>query len=182
VDISGIEGRDAIEDFDKINNELDKYNDILSNKEQIVVANKADLLFEDDRFSDFKAEMDSRGYRVFSISAATGQGVEELMMYVTEALDNIEEVVLHQPVEEHVLYDVDPDDKGYEIKVEGDVYYVTGDRIDRIVFSTDFENIESLRRFQGILDKIGVFTELREMGIDDGDTVNINGFEFDYYE
>ena len=182
VDISGIEGRDAIEDFDLINQELEKYNEVLSKKKQIVVANKADILFETDRFDAFKKEMTSRGYDVYSISAATGQGVEELMLQVTEELDHIEDVVLYEPVDEHTLYEMVEDKSAFDIKVEGEVFFVTGDSIDRIVFSTDFESIESLRRFQSILGRMGVFDGLREAGIDDGDTVNINGFEFDYFE
>jgi len=182
VDVSGIEGRDAIEDFDKINEELEKYNDILSKKKQVVAANKTDLLFESDNYEKFKKEMESRGYVVFPISAATGNGVDELMRYVTEELDKIEDVVLFEPVEDHMIYEMKPEGPEFEITVEKEVYYVKGVGIDRLMFSTDFEDVESLRRFQSILMKKGVFEKLREMGIEDGDTVNINGFEFDYFE
>jgi len=182
VDVSGVEGRNPIEDFDKINEELASYDDRLASKVQVVAANKTDIIYDEEVYDDFIKEMESRGYKVFPISAATNQGVTELMQYVTGELDHIEDVVLVE-VDDHVVYEVEQD-KNQEIhyEVEGDVYTVSGTPIERLVYSTDFSDVESLRRFQNVLMKMGVFEELRNMGIEDGDTVKIFDFEFDYYE
>lgn len=182
VDVSGCEGRDPIEDFDKINEELSSYDERLSGKVQVIAANKTDIIYDETVFEGFVKEMTSRGYKVFPISAATQRGVVELMQYVTNELDNIEDVVLVD-IDEHAVYEVETD-KNQEIyyEVESDVYTVSGTPIERLVYSTDFNDVESLRRFQNVLMKMGVFERLREMGIEDGDTVKIFDFEFDYYE
>jgi len=183
VDVSGVEGRNPIEDFDNINKELHQYDERLSNKVQVIAANKTDIIYDEEVFNDFVKEMESRGHKVFPISAATQQGVTEMMQYVTHALDDIEEVVLVDIDDTHVIYGVEADkNQKIEYHVKGDVYTVSGIPIDRLVYSTDFTDVESLRRFQSVLTKMGVFEELREMGIEDGDTVKIFDFEFDYYE
>lgn len=182
IDVSGCEGRDPIEDFETINEELASYDERLSNKVQVIAANKTDIIYDEEKYNHFVKEMTSRGYKVFPISAATQQGVVELMQYVTYELDNIEDVVLIE-IDEHAVYEVQTD-KNQEIyyDVTEDVYTVSGTPIERLVYSTDFSDVESLRRFQNVLTKMGVFERLREMGIEDGDTVKIFDFEFDYYE
>lgn len=182
VDVSGVEGRNPIVDFDTINEELASYDEKLSKKVQIIAANKTDIIYDEDVFNEFVKEMESRGYKVFPISAATQQGVTELMQYVTQELDHIEDVVLVE-IDDHIDFGVE-EDKNQEViyEIKGDVYSVGGVPIDRLVYSTDFTDVESLRRFQSILTKMGVFEELRELGIEDGDTVKIFDFEFDYYE
>jgi GTP-binding protein len=148
----------------------------------VIADNKTDIIYDEEVYNNFVSEMESRGYKVFSISAATNQGVTELMQYVTMELDNIEDVVLVE-VDEHMVYEMDEDQhKEILYSREGDVYIVDGTPIERLVYSTDFNDVESLRRFQNILMKEGVFEKLREMGIEDGDTVRIFDFEFDYYE
>lgn len=183
VDVSGVEGREPITDFDTINAELDQYDIRLTQKTQVIAANKTDIIFDQEKYDAFISEMEGRGYKVFPISAATNQGVQELMQYVTETLDTIEDVVLVETDDAHVVYEVQ-EDKNEEIEysVKGNVYYVGGIPIERLVYSTDFNDVESLRRFQNILLKRGVFDDLRKLGIEDGDTVNIMDFEFDYYE
>ncbi len=183
VDVSGVEGRDPIVDFDTINSELSQYDDRLTKKVQVIAANKTDIIFDEEVYDNFIKEMESRGYKVFPISAATNQGVQELMQYVTSQLDTIEDVVLVDTDDAHVVYEVQANkNEEIEYEVKGDVYYVGGTPIEALVYSTDFNDVESLRRFQNILLKRGVFEKLREMGIEDGDTVNIMDFEFDYYE
>lgn len=183
VDVSSVEGRNPIEDFDNINTELAQYNDALIKKVQVIAANKTDIIYDDGIYNEFIKEMEGRGYKVFPISAATNQGVNELMQYVTQALDNIEDVVLVEIDDAHVVYEVKEDQNNEVIyAIEKDVYVVSGTPIERLVYSTDFNDVESMRRFQSVLIKMGVFDELREMGIEDGDTVRIFDFEFDFYE
>lgn len=180
VDVSGLEGRDPVEDFEKINLELERYSPLLTERVQIVAANKIDLLYERDDLEYFMAEMKRRGYEVFPISAATGEGIDNLMHYVTQRLDTIEPPVLHEIVEP-VAAEAELDQTLRYSKV-GDLYVVDGLPMERLVYSTDFTDVESLRRFQEILRKTGVIDELRKMGVQDGDTVRIESFEFEFYD
>ena len=182
VDISGIEGRDALEDFDKINDELRLYNERLSTRPQVVVTNKADILEDESIFEDFKNELESRGYKVFKMSAATRQGVDEVIAYVTQLLQEVEDVEL---VTEEEMYRPELDvqeEEGLTIEVDEDgVYVVEGKALRRIMYSVNFDDMESLQYFQKAMESQGVFDQLREMGIEDGDTVRIYELEFEFY-
>ena len=182
VDISGIEGRDALEDFDKINDELRLYNERLSTRPQVVVANKADILEDESVFEEFKNELESRGYKVFKMSAATRQGVDEVIAYVTQLLQEVEDVEL---VTEEEMYRPELDvqeEEGLTIEVDEDgVYVVEGKALRRIMYSVNFDDMESLQYFQKAMESQGVFDQLREMGIEDGDTVRIYELEFEFY-
>ena len=182
VDISGIEGRDALEDFDKINDELRLYNERLSTRPQVVVANKADILEDESIFEDFKNELESRGYKVFKMSAATRQGVDEVIAYVTQLLQEVEDVEL---VTEEEMYRPELDvqeEEGLTIEIDEDgVYVVEGKALRRIMYSVNFDDMESLQYFQKAMESQGVFDRLREMGIEDGDTVRIYELEFEFY-
>ena len=183
VDVSGVEGRNPIEDFENINSELKEYDPRLGEKVQVVAANKIDILYDEDMYQDFLKKMEAMNIKVFPISAATNQGVTELMQYVTMALDDIEDVVLVDSAEAEKIYTIEEDQNQIiEYYKDGDVFVVDGTPIERLVYSTDFNDVESLRRFQSMLGKQGVFDKLRDMGIEDGDTVRIFDFEFDYYE
>lgn len=181
VDISGHEGREPYEDFCIINKEVFGYSDRLSTRKQVVAANKMDLLEDNEVYEAFKAKIEADGYRVFPISAATGEGVDELLNYVTTMLDTIVDEPLIDE-EDFFIEDLDISDVN-EIKFfkDEDVYCVEGQFIERILFSTDLTDIESLRRFQNVLKLRGVFDHLREMGIEDGDTVRIFEVEFEFY-
>jgi len=182
VDISGIEGRDALEDFDKINAELRLYNERLSTRPQVVVANKIDILEDESIFEDFKNELESRGYKVFKMSAATRQGVDDVIAYVTQLLQEVEDVEL---VTEEEMYRPELDvqeEEGLTIEVDEDgVYVVEGKALRRIMYSVNFDDMESLQYFQKAMESQGVFDQLREMGIEDGDTVRIYELEFEFY-
>ncbi len=187
VDVSGIEGRDPINDFDMINNELRLYDEILANKPQIVAANKTDLIFNDEakaRFDDFIEYVENKGYDVFPISAATKNGISDLMLEVTKMLNAL-------PVEELIYeaYDFDDDERSEEItKIEAsyieaeDVFLLNGLQLKRILDATDFEDMAALRYLQKYLDKKGVIERLKEMGLTDGSTIRIGDFEFEYYD
>ena len=181
VDISGLEGRDALEDFDKINDELKLYNEKLSTRPQVVVANKMDILEDESVFEDFKAELENRGYKVFKMSAATRQGVDDVIAYVSELLQNAEEIEL---VSEEEMFRPELDevkDEGLQVEIEDGVYVVSGKSLRRIMYSVNFEDMESIQYFQKAMESQGVFDKLREMGIEDGDTVRIYEIEFEFY-
>lgn len=180
IDISGVEGRDPIEDFNKINEELKKYSVKLWDRPQIIAANKADMLFDEEVFENFKKKLEEMGYnRVFKISAATNQGLEELMKEAAQLLSTI-------PVQELEIKDEDryiPEEKRftYEInEVEEGIFEVTGSFVDRLLNSVNVNDPDSLRYFHKVLRNKGVMDELKEKGIQDGDTVRLNDFEFEF--
>ena len=181
VDISGLEGRDALDDFDKINGELKLYNEKLSTRPQVVVANKMDILEDESVFEEFKNELEGRGYKVFKMSAATRQGVDDVIAYVSELLQNAEEIEL---VSEEEMFRPELDevqDEGLQVEIEDGVYVVSGKSLRRIMYSVNFEDMESIQYFQKAMENEGVFDKLREMGIEDGDTVRIYEIEFEFY-
>lgn len=182
VDISGIEGRDPYTDFCTINNEVFGYSKRLSTRKQVVAANKMDLLMDDEAYRTFEEKIKAEGYPVFPISAATGEGIEALLNHVTTLLDSIED----EPLIDEEDYFVEPlnvaDPNEIRYFKDDEVYCIEGEFIERILYSTDLTDIESLRRFQNVLKTRGVFDHLREMGIEDGDTVRIFDLEFEFYD
>lgn len=182
VDISGVEGRDAVEDFDKINEELKLYNEKLATRPQIVVANKADLLYDKSIYEKFKLTMEERGYEVFKMSAVTRDGVDAVIDRVSQILAESDDIEL---VSEDEIYRPELDDteeEGLNVEVdENGVYVVTGKELRRIMYSVNFDDMESLQFFQKQMETKGVFDKLREMGIEDGDTVKIYELEFEFY-
>ncbi|WP_455099412.1 GTPase ObgE [Peptostreptococcus stomatis] len=182
VDISGIEGRDPIDDFEKINEELRLYNEKLASRPQIVVANKSDLLFDETIYENFKKTMEEKGYEVFKMSAVTRDGVDQVIDRVIQLLNEVEDVEL---VSQEEMYrpELDVDDEG-GLKVEIDedgIYVVTGKELRRIMYSVNFDDMESLQFFQAQMESKGVFDMLRQAGIEDGDTVKIYELEFEFY-
>ncbi|SHI48392.1 GTP-binding protein [Clostridium cavendishii DSM 21758] len=185
VDISGVEGRNAIEDFIKINEELKKYNVKLWDRPQIVVANKADMLFEEEVYENFKKEINKMGYdKVFKMSAATYEGVEDVIKAAAEILSNIPVTDLEISEDERFI----PEERRftYDIHVEAgeeegtNVYIIEGTFVDRILTAVNVNDPDSLKYFHKVLKNKGIFDELREMGIQDGDFVRLNDFEFEY--
>lgn len=182
VDISGIEGRDPIDDFEKINEELRLYNEKLASRPQLVVANKSDLLFDETIYENFKKTMEEKGYEVFKMSAVTRDGVAQVIDRVSQLLNEVEDVEL---VSQEEMYrpELDVDDEG-GLKVEIDedgIYVVTGKELRRIMYSVNFDDMESLQFFQAQMENKGVFDMLRQAGIEEGDTVKIYELEFEFY-
>ena len=182
IDVSGIEGRNPIEDFDTINEELKKYSEELSEKEQIVVGNKTDIIYDNDIAESFKTEMENRGYKVFMISGATKKGVDELMKYTYERLSQI-------PVPEAVrVVDIDTivrpgkDDSFEVIKEAEGIYIVEGNLPEKLINSTNFTDYESLQYLQRALIRSGIVDALKEKGAKEGDTIIIDESQFDFVE
>ena len=184
VDISGIEGRDPFEDFVTINEELKKYSIKLWDRPQIVVANKCDMLYDEQVFEDFKKKVNELGFdKVYKMSAATRDNVDVVIKEAARMLQDI-------PVTDLVISDEEryiPEDKKftYEIRIEPNeegtnTYIVEGSFVDRLLSAVNVNDADSLRYFHKVLNNKGVLSELREMGIEDGDMVRLNDFEFEY--
>lgn len=178
VDVSGIEGRNPIEDFDIICEEMEKFNPELAERPQIVVANKTDIITNEESYLVFRKEMEARGLQLFEISAATKRGTRELMLYVSSLLKELPKPEFR--VEEDWLDQPPMNDDDFEIVVENSVYDVRGSRIEKIVNSTNFDDYESLQFFQRALRNLGVIDALEEKGIEEGDTVKLYEIEFEY--
>ena len=181
VDISGLEGRNALEDFDAINGELKLYNEKLSTRPQVVVANKIDILEDESVYEEFKTTLEERGYKVFKMSAATREGIDDVIAYVSQILKDAEEIELVSEEELYVPELDDDEEEGLQVEIEDGVYVVTGKSLRRIMYSVNFEDMESIQFFQKTMESQGVFDKLREMGIEDGDTVKIYDIEFEFY-
>ena len=182
VDVSSIEGRNPIDDFEIINSELSKYDMELEERPQIIAANKTDIIQDEAIYSKFIDYMSENGYEVFPISAATGKGVDELMKHVFTELTKLPPVKEFEPDPEpfEEIYDIS-NEKGYSIEIdENGVYVISGSWIDAVGGSVNFSDRESLQYFQRALVRKGVIDELAEMGVEEGSTVRIGDLEFDF--
>ena len=180
VDVSGSEARDPIEDFDAICEELKNYSVDLSNRPMIVAANKIDLMMpESDNLERLRAHVEAKGYELYEISAGTTQGTRKLMQVVAEKLRTLPPVTIYEP--EYVVPMVQTGDYGeFDIQHEGNVWVVSGLWIERMVNNINFDDYESRNYFDQLLRKSGLFKQLEEMGIQDGDVVSIDDLEFEY--
>ncbi len=180
IDVSGSEGRDPVEDLETINGELSHYSPALAQRPQIVVANKCDILPEDsDNLERLKARAEEEGYLFMTLSAASMQGVRELVGVIYNELQKLPPVTVFEP--EYVpLQEEIPDERDVDISVVDGVYVVTGRWIDKIVASVNFDDYESRMYFERVLRKAGIFDRLEEAGIQEKDTVDVGGIQFEY--
>lgn len=184
VDISGIEGRNPIEDFKMINEELKLYNEKLSEKPMIIALNKSDLDFNNNA-EDFIKEYSDQ-YQIFKISAATTAGIKELVDAVSELLatsdlkefDPMEEVD-HDFLEEYYNREIEYD---LNFRKENDIYVVDGKRVDNLLAKANLDDYDGKMYFEKTLREMEVFDKLKEMGIQEGDSVAFGDLVFEYYE
>lgn len=179
LDTSGSEGRDPIEDFYKINKELSQYNIKLMNKPQIIVANKMDIPEAEEGLRKIKEEFEPKGYKIYSVSAATREGIEELKYAIWDLLSNTE--IIYETFDEEFIH-VEEVEDSIIVKKENGEYIVEGSFIERLLGSTYFDDVDSLRYFQDMLRKKGVIDELKELGIQEYDPVFICGYEFEFFD
>jgi len=187
VDVSGIEGRDPIDDFEKIMAELRSYGKAVAEKPMIVAASKMDLISEDDEgYLAFKKYIEDRGLEVYPISAPLGLGVKELLYAAARALEKAE---LDPPPEaEYEYFDFEADeakDERYrEVRVrrENGEFVLEGEQLRKIFDSTNFNDMGSLRYLYKYIENSGALGRMREMGLEEGDTVRIDDFEFEFWD
>ena len=183
VDVSGIEGRDPCEDFDVINAELAKFNEELAERPQIVAANKSDMASE-EQIEKFRKYIEDKNIPFFCISAATTQGTSELIKKVSEILDTLPPIKEFEaePIPQEELDEMLGVDKKFEVTVEDGIYFVDAPWIQPIMRTVDPDDYSSLQYFQRVLINSGIIAKLEEMGIQEGDTVSLEGFEFDFID
>ncbi len=176
VDVSGIEGRDPIDDFQTIMKELSLYNPELAVRPQIVVGNKSDLIQESDSFADY---IKAQGYDYFPISAATGAGVDALINHIASMLDTIPAIPVYEAEE---LEEEEIDETVFEILKHDGLYEVAGPYVDKLLRGINFGDDDSIRYFQRAIKARGIIEALREAGVGEGDTVLFGEMEFDFVE
>ena len=179
VDISGSEGRDPVLDFETINKELKKYSPQLAGRPQVVAANKIDIATDDSVTDAFKEFINKLGYKLFLISAATNNGVKDLINYVASELSKLPPIMVFESD-----YIPKPLLKGSpeEIIIEhyDDVWSLEGEWLERLVGNINFTDYESRMYFDKVLRNVGIYKRLEEMGMQEGDTVSIYNLEFEY--
>ena len=179
LDVSGVEGRDPIEDYKIINRELANFSEELAECPQIVAANKADMATQ-EQIERLRTFIEGEGHHFFVISAATTQGIDALMQDVAGVLETLPPIKAYEPeplTEEELAA---RSSGGFEVEVVDGVYYVDAKWVEPILRTVDMDDYSSLQYFQRVLQSSGIIEKLEEMGIQEGDTVNILGFEFDY--
>ena len=180
VDVSGSEDRDPIEDFEKINAELRDYSPELAERPMIVAANKCDLIQEgSDNLERLRAYVTERGYPFYEISAATTQGTKQLMRVIAGRLRELPPVTVYEPEYVKPLAEAGEAD-ALSIEHMDDLWVVSGKWMQQLIADINFADYESRMYFDRQLRKSGLFDRLEEMGIEDGDTVSIYDFEFEY--
>ncbi|CAM3733269.1 GTPase ObgE [Cohnella lubricantis] len=190
VDMSGMEGRDPFDDWEKINDELRLYNVKLAERPQIVAANKMDMPESEENLASFREKIAALrpDIEIMAISSLTRQGISELLFRVADVLDSLpdpSEVPEEEAQEEeHVVYRMEerPSDNDFRITRDNEVYVVEGESIEKLLRRTQFASHEAVLRFGRILRNIGVDAELRKRGARDGDTIRIGDFEFEFFE
>ncbi|MDD3612373.1 MAG: GTPase ObgE [Eubacteriales bacterium] len=179
IDVSGLEGRDPIEDFESIRGELQKYSEKLVDKPQLIAANKMDIPGAEDNIERLKAQLEPQGYKVFPVSAAQNKGFKPLLDEIIRMLSQIPEP---ESFEEELDIFEQEEEIPFEINKEGDEFVVSGPMMDRLFTMINLDNYDSLQYFQRVLRKHGVIDALREAGVKDGDTVHIKDFSFDFID
>ena len=188
VDAASTEGRDPIEDIYIINKELESYQADIASRPQVIAANKVDSIFleegQEDPVERIRKEFEPKGYKVFPISAVTGDGIKELLYYVKEQLSTMksEVTVFEQEFdpEEYIPTTEDPYTVIYD--ADADEYVVEGPKIEKMLGYTNLESEKGFSFFQRFLKEQGILDELEKLGIKEGDTVRMYGLSFDYYK
>ncbi|MBQ9931378.1 MAG: GTPase ObgE [Firmicutes bacterium] len=182
VDVSGSEGRDPLEDFDIINKELATYGQKVMDKPQLVVASKMDLATE-EQYEAFKTAIEARGYKVFPLSAPIHQGVKELIAAAASLLAELPPE--EEPDYEYYDFSKEMDLEEYrriDAEKVGRVYVLKGRQLEKIFNSTNFNDGGSLRYLYKHIEKHGGLEKLKKLGLQEGDTIRVFDYEFEYFE
>ena len=181
LDVSGSEGRNPVEDFRTINAELKKYSEKLASRKQIIVANKIDIMQDDTYYKEVEKLAKEEGLELYKISAATGEGIKELMVRISKLLQELPKEELLDEIEERVVYTLKEDKDEFDVEVVDGEYIVSGPAVERLMGRVNIQDNESMHYFQKQLNELGIEARLREKGIKEGDTVKILEWEFEWY-
>ena len=181
IDVSGGEGRNPVEDFGIINEELKRYSEKLAVRKQIIVANKIDSMQDEELYASLEKLAKEKDLEIFKISAVTGEGLKELFLRTSEVLKTLpkEEIV---EADEKVVYTLEEEKDEFTAYKEKGMYIVEGPAIEKLVGRVNMEDNESMYFFQKMLRSLGVEEKLKEMGVKEGDTVKFLDWELEWYD
>ena len=181
IDVSGVEGRNPVEDFYTINEELKKYSEKLSTRKQIIVANKMDIMQDDKGLKELEALAKKEKLELYKISGVTGEGVSELLNRVSEVLKTLPKEELVE-AEDRVVYTLEDDKNDFTVRKEDDMFILEGKAVNRLMGRINIDDNESMYYFQKNLKSLGIEDELKRQGIKEGDLVKVLNWTFEWYE
>ena len=181
IDVSGIEGRNPVEDFHTINEELKEYSEKLSTRKQIIVANKIDIMQDDTGYKELEQLAKKEGLEIYKISGATGEGIPQLLDRVSEVLKTLPKEELVE-IEDRVVYTLEDDKDEFTVRKEDGIFIIEGKAINRLMGRINIDDNESMYYFQKNLKSLGIEDELKKQGIQEGDTVKVLNWTFEWYE
>ena len=181
IDVSGIEGRNPVQDFETINAELKKYSEKLSKRKQIIVANKVDSMQDENLYKGLEELAKKKNLEIYKISAATKQGIKELMKRIFEILKTLPKEDLIEIEQQPKVYTLE-ETEDITVKKEDGMYIVSGRIIEKLMRTVNLEDNESLHYFHRRLNELGVNEKLKQLGIKDGDVVQISDWELEWEE
>ena len=181
IDVSGIEGRNPVQDFETINAELKKYSEKLSKRKQIIVANKVDSMQDENLYKGLEELAKKKNLEIYKISAATKQGIKELMKRISEILKTLPKEDLIEIEQQPKVYTLE-ETEDVTVKKEDGIYIISGRVIEKLMRTVNLEDNESLHYFHKRLNELGVNEKLKQLGIKDGDTVQISDWELEWEE
>ena len=181
IDVSGVEGRDPVQDFNIINEELKKYSEKLANRKQIIVANKIDSMQDESLYNKLEKMAKEKNIEIWKISAVTGEGVNELLHHVADVLKELPKEEITEITGGEKIYTLE-DEQQFTITKEDGIFVVDGPGVQKIMRRVNLEDNESLYYFQRCLDELGVNKALKEAGVQEGDTVKVVDWELEWYD
>ena len=181
VDVSGLEGRNPLEDYHTINEELKKYSEKLSKRKQIIVATKADVIQDESNYKNLEEYAKQNNIEIYRISSVTGEGLQELLTKVVEELKELPKEELTE-VEERVIYTLKEDEPAWTIRKENEIFIIEGKAVQKLMGRINLDDNESMYYFHKKLKELGIEDKLKEMHVCDGDTVVIDGYELEWVE
>ena len=182
IDVAGTEGRNPVDDFNKVNEELKSYSEKLSKRKQIIVANKIDALQDDENMKALEKVAKENNLEIYKISAATGSGINELMNHVGEVVKTLpkEEIV---DIEDRVVYTLETEEDEFTInEIKTGEFFVEGPAVENLMRRVNIGDNESFAYLQRMLKKLGIEQALRDKGVQEGDTVHVLEWDFEWYE
>ena len=181
IDVSGSEGRNPVKDFEIINEELKKYSEKLSQRKQIIVANKIDAMTDETLYQELEKLAKEKQLEIYPISAATGKGVKELLAHVSAVLKTLPKEELYEVEENKKIYALEEEEE-ITIQKEDGIWIVDGPAVQKLMRRVNLEDNESMYYFQKCLEELGVNQKLKEAGVQEGDTVRVVDWELEWYD
>lgn len=181
IDVSGSEGRKPVEDFQIIQEELKQYSEKLSQRKQIIVANKADAITDESLYQELVKLAKEKNLEIYKISAATGEGIPELLKHISEVLKTLPKEELYEVEEIRKVYTLEEEEAFTIEKVDSDYWIVDGPAVQKLMRKVNLEDNESMYYFQKCLEELGVNQRLRKVGVKEGDTVRVVDWELEWY-